>query len=64
MEKMNSRIDTLISKFNLKDRIYNGHGITYENLHHNYSDSYKILEQEREKSMMFLKNALNIQDCE
>lgn len=55
--KMNSRIDTLLDKFNLKNRRYNGK-ITNENLEHDYKDAYKILEEERKKSFKFLEDAL------
>ena len=57
---MNSRLDTLLSKLKLKNRRYNGENITKENLEHDYSEAYKILEEEREKSKEFLKEALNI----
>ena len=60
MENMNSRIDTLINKFKLKNRKYNGNNITKENLDHDYSEAYKILEKEREKSKDFLEKALDI----
>ena len=63
-EKMNSRIDTLISKFNLKNRKYNGSKITKENLEHDYTEAYKILEEERKKSDAFLKKALDIKESE
>ena len=59
---MNSRLETLISKFNLKNRKYNGEKITEENLNHDYSEAYKILEVEREKSKKFLEKALDIED--
>ena len=59
-EKMNSRLDTLINKFGLKNRRYNGKNITKENLEHDYSEAYKILEEEREKSKLFLEKALDI----
>ena len=59
---MSSRLDTLISKFNLKDRRYNGKRITKENLNHDYTEAYKILETEREKSKKFLEKALDIED--
>ena len=55
---MNSRIDTLIKTFKLKDRKYNNKEITKENLLHDYKESYNILESEREKSFNFLKKAL------
>lgn len=57
---MNSRLDTLIDKFHLKNRKYNGKNITEENLKHDYTEAYKILEEERKKSMNFLKNSLEI----
>ena len=60
-EKMNSRLDTLINKFKLKNRKFEGK-ITEENLNHDYSEAYKILEEERKKSEAFLKNALDIKD--
>lgn len=53
---MNSRLETLISKLELKNRKYNGRYITYENMNHDYTDSYKLLEIEREKSKEFLNN--------
>ena len=59
---MNSRLETFISKFNLKNRKYNGEKITEENLNHDYSEAYKILEVEREKSKKFLEKALDIED--
>lgn len=55
---MNSRLDTLINKFKLKNRRYNGINITNENLNHDYSEAYKILEIERKKSIDFLNKAL------
>ena len=59
---MNSRIETLINKFNLKNREYNEKEITQENLNHDYTEAYEILEKEREKSINFLKNALDINE--
>lgn len=61
---MNSRIETLLTNFKLKNREYNGKCITKDNLLHDYSDAYKVLRQEREKSYEFLKNTLDIKDCE
>ncbi len=58
-KKMNSRIDTLLSKFNLQKRRFEGK-ITEENLKHDYTEAYKILENEKQKSMTFLKKALDI----
>lgn len=57
---MNSRIETLINKFDLQNRKFEGK-ITKENLHHDYTEAYKILEKEREKSINFLKKALDIE---
>ena len=58
-KNMNSRIDTLISTFNLKDRKYNGKEITKQNLNCDYTEAYKILEIEIKKSEEFLKKALD-----
>lgn len=60
-EKMNSRIETLLSKFQLKNREYNGVQITEENLKHDYSVAYEILEKEQLKSKKFLCKALDIE---
>jgi len=60
LQSMNSRIDTLIDKFNLKNRRFTG-SITNENLEHDYTEAYKILEKEREKSLKFLREALDIE---
>lgn len=59
---MNSRIETLINKFNLKNREYNGQEITKENLNHDYTEAYEILNEERKKSMTFLINALDVEE--
>lgn len=56
---MNSRLDTLLSKFNLEDRRFNGK-ITKELLNHDYTEAYKILENERKKFEDFLKKSLDI----
>ena len=58
---MNTRIDTLLSKFKLENRRFNGKEITKENLNHDYTEAYKILEKERKKSEEFLKKALDIE---
>lgn len=57
---MNSRIETLINKFKLENREFSGK-ITNENLQHDYSKAYEILEKEKEKSLIFLKDALDIE---
>lgn len=59
IENMNSRIDTLISKFKLKNRKYMGN-ISSKNINHDYKEAYEILEKEREKANSFLRKALNI----
>lgn len=56
---MNSRIDTLLSKFNLQNRRFNGE-ITENQLSCNYKEAKQILEKEKEKSFNFLKKALDI----
>ena len=62
IKNTNSRIDTFLKKFSLEDRRYNGKNITKENLEHDYTEAYQILEEERKKSDAFLKNALNIKE--
>ncbi len=57
---MNSRLDTLLSKFDLEDRKFSKKEITNKNLKCDYTKAYKTLEKEREKSKDFLKKAL---DC-
>lgn len=59
-KNMGTRIDTLLSKFNISDRRYNNKEITKANLKHDYTEAYKILESERKKSETFLKKALDI----
>lgn len=58
---MNSRIETLINKFELKNRKFEGK-ITESNLNHDYTEAYEILEKEREKANNFLKKALDIKE--
>ena len=58
LAKMNSRIETLLSKFKLEDRKYKGK-ITQEMLDVDYKEAYEILKKEREKANNFLKKALN-----
>ena len=60
-ENMGSRLDTLLSKFELKNRRYNGKEITKENYEHDYTRAYEILELERQKSRKFLEKALDIE---
>lgn len=55
---MNSRIETLLKKFNLEDRKFDGK-IKKENLEFDYENVKKILEVERKKSFKFLKKALD-----
>lgn len=54
---MNSRIETLISKFEIENRKYK-QTINKENFVCNYTRAYEILENERIKSIKFLKNNL------
>lgn len=57
--KMNSRIDTLVTTLKLKNRWYNEKEITYENLHVDYTEAYKIINEKRKESEAFLKQALS-----
>ena len=60
---MNSRLETLLSKFKLEKRKYNGK-ITKDDLVCDYKEAYKILEKERIKADKFLKKALDIEDSD
>ena len=55
---MNSRIETLLSKFKLEDRKYNGK-IEKRDLIANYNEAYRILEIERKKANDFLIKGLD-----
>ena len=58
VEKMNSRLETLLKKFDLEERWYNGK-IDNKLLEVDYSKAYKILEKEREKSKDFIKKMIS-----
>lgn len=58
LENMNSRLETLLSKFELNDRYYNGK-ITDELLSVDYTKTYKLLELERKKANDFINRCLN-----
>lgn len=55
--KMNSRLDTLLEKFEIKDRWFN-EKIKDTQLKAEYSNVYKILENERNKAKKFIEEAL------
>ena len=57
---MNSRIETLMNKFDLNERYVKNHLINNNLLYWDYTKAYKILEKEREKSKRFLEKALDI----
>lgn len=54
---MNSRLETLLKKFDL-ERKYAGSGLENDLWEHDYTNGYKQLEVERQKAMEFLKKAL------
>jgi tRNA threonylcarbamoyl adenosine modification protein YeaZ len=56
-KSMNSRIDTLINTFKLTNRNYEGK-ITADNLNHDYSEAFKILDSKRMEAKEYLRNAL------
>lgn len=58
---MSSRIRTLLKKFELNNREFTGK-ITEENIKHDYTEAYKILNIERKKSMNFLKKAFDLEE--
>ena len=55
---MSTRLDTLLSKFGLEDRKYNG-VISKELMMHDYTSAYSILKEERIRSLEFLSKALS-----
>lgn len=57
-EKMNSRIETLLKKFELKNRILEGN-IDAEKLEIDYSKVDKILKKERKKASNYIEKVLN-----
>lgn len=59
VENMYSRIDTLLKKFHIQNREYNGISIIKENLDHDYTEGYTQLEIERKKALKFLRESLD-----
>lgn len=56
---MNSRIETFLSKFGLQQSRYSASRNLDEYLSWDYSEGYKVLEEEREKVRQFLVHALS-----
>lgn len=56
---MNSRMETFLSTFALKDRLYKSDGNTEDYLAWEYSKGYEILEQKREEAKSFLLRAFS-----
>ena len=56
--KMNSRLDTLLKKFELEDRWFKNE-IKEEQLNINYDKSIEILEKERKKAIDYINEAIN-----
>ena len=54
---MNSRLETLLNKFDLNNRRFNG-VITENMLECDYSEAKKILQKEKMRVVKYLKNAL------
>ncbi len=57
---MYTRLQNLIDTFKLRNREFNGKEISKENLEVDYTEAKMILKKEREKSIGFLKKALEI----
>ena len=60
MKNMNSRIETLLSKTGLKNKKYLGDIQIKDYLECDYSTAYSIIEKEKEKSIRFIKEALDL----
>lgn len=58
---MYTRLQNLMDMFELKNREFNGKEITEKNLNADYNNAKKILKKEQEKSLSFLKKALDIE---
>ena len=56
---MNSRLETLLSKLELQERYSKNGKITNELLKADYTKSYKILENEKEKTRKYIEKILN-----
>ena len=54
---MNSRIETLLGKFNLKDRVFEG--TPGEVADQKWYEIENILKNERDKTKTYIRNALN-----
>ena len=54
---MTSRINTLLDKFMLEDRLYYGEDINMHSI--DYSKTFQILENERNKAKRFINDAIN-----
>ena len=54
LESMNSRIETLLNKFDLNE--HRKKDYTEYSINHDYTNAYKILESERKKFKLFLDN--------
>ena len=61
MRDMNSRIDTLLTRFNLSGKRFNGK-IANENLETDYSNVAEILKAEQKNTIEFLKTALEVEE--
>lgn len=59
---MYTRLQNLIDTFKLKNREFNGREIAKENLEVDYTEAKKILKKEQNKSLDFLKRALDIKN--
>lgn len=57
---MYTRLQNFFDTFELQNREFNGEEITKQNIDVDYAKAKKILQKEREKSLRFLKNALEI----
>ncbi len=55
---MNSRLETLLNKFKLNTRYCKDDKINEMLLNHDYTEAYKILEKEKQKSYNFIRKAL------
>lgn len=60
-ESMNSRLETLLSKFKLEERKYNGE-LDEKHIFCDFSNCQTLLDKERKKAYNFLKKTLGVKD--
>lgn len=61
LTSMNSRLDTLLIKFNMENRLYDNL-MDEEIFNVNFTEVDEIIKHEKEKTVNYLKNALSLEE--